>query len=254
MKRTFAITAIAASLLALSPAAAPQADESVQKPLGVVELFTSQGCNSCPPADLALAKFAARDDVVALGYHVDYWDYLGWQDTLGSDANTRRQYEYAEGLNRRGVYTPQAVINGRSHTNGGHYREISEMMARDKDRGLGLTVGLKFEDMGDRMRVSAEGAPTGGDKIHLVLVYFVRQADVAIDRGENAGKTISYVNAVTDYQTIGMWEGEAMTVDIPRSELAAKNADGCAVLLQKTTKGGRPGAIIGAAILPRQSS
>ena len=125
-----------AAALAIFGVAAPGADE--QKPaklLGVVELFTSQGCNSCPPADAALAKLAARGDVVALGYHVDYWDYLGWSDTLGSKANTERQYAYARGLNRRGVYTPQAVINGRAHTNGGRYGEIVSTMRQDMAAG-----------------------------------------------------------------------------------------------------------------------
>lgn len=232
----------------------PVSADEVRKPLGVVELFTSQGCSSCPPADTTLAKLAARGDVVALGYHVDYWDYLGWRDTLGSPDNAKRQYDYAAGLQRRGVYTPQAVINGRSHTNGGYYGEISSTMAKFDAAGEGLTVGMTLTDLGDRMRVTAQGAPTDGEKVHMVLVYFRRQADVTIDRGENAGKTISYVNAVVDYQTIGMWEGEALTVDIPLSELAVKHADGCAVLLQKATEGGHPGAIIGAAILPRRKS
>lgn len=248
-KRFLSLAALAAVLIAN-----PVAAGDVQKPLGVVELFTSQGCNSCPPADIALQKLAAREDVVALSYHVDYWDYLGWRDTLGSPDNAKRQYEYAAGLQRRGVYTPQAVINGRSHTNGAYYDEIASTMARYDIGGKGLTVGMKLTDLGDRMRVTAESGPTEGETVHMVLVYFRRQVEVPIERGENAGKTISYVNAVVDYQTIGMWEGEALTVDIPQSELAVKHADGCAVLLQKATEGGHPGAIIGAAILPRRTS
>jgi hypothetical protein len=246
--------ALAAGLAAFAQTDAVAGDALPAQPLGVVELFTSQGCNSCPPADSALMELAARGDVVVLGYHVDYWDYLGWADTLGSDANTKRQYAYAHGLKRRGVYTPQAVINGRSHTNGGHLREILAALKQDQAQGNGLTVPLTLKDLGDRMRVTAAGAPIGDAKVHMVLVYFRRHADVAIARGENAGKTIPYVNAVVDYQTIGMWEGRPLTVDIPNSELTAKDADGCAVLLQKATKSGDPGAIIGAAILPRQTS
>lgn len=252
MKTFFSILA-AAGVLVLAQAGALRAGE-VQKPLGVVELFTSQGCNSCPPADIALETFAGRSDVVALGYHVDYWDYLGWRDTLGSKSNTQRQYDYAAGLHRRGVYTPQAVINGRSHTNGGHYNEIADTLESYDRSGEGLTVGMTLTDLGDRMRVTADSAPTDGAKVHIVLVYFRVQADVKIERGENAGKTISYVNAVVDHQTIGMWEGHALSVDIPHSELAVRKADGCAVLLQKATEGGHPGAIIGAAILPRRTS
>ncbi|WP_421856192.1 DUF1223 domain-containing protein [Oricola sp.] len=222
--------------------------------LGVVELFTSQGCNSCPPADAALERFAARDDVLALGYHVDYWDYLGWRDTLGSAENSKRQYDYARALKRRGVYTPQAIINGRAHTNGGHYAEISNVLGTYDDNGKGLSVDLTVTDHGDRMHVSvADGAMPAG-KVHMVLVYFKRDTEIAIERGENAGKIIRYVNSVVDVQTVGMWHGEAMTVDIPLTELAAKDADGCAVLLQEAIRGGYPGPILGAAILPRQSS
>ncbi|GAB4355187.1 MAG: thioredoxin family protein [Oricola sp.] len=255
LTRFLSITAMAAGLAFSGSRAADAGDGTFAKPLGVVELFTSQGCNSCPPADAALRKLAARGDVVALGYHVDYWDYLGWSDTLGSKANTERQYAYARGLKRRGVYTPQAVINGRAHTNGGRYREIVAAMEQDMAAARGPAIGVKLTDLGDRIHVETEGT-AGGDagKVHIVLVYFRRHSEVDIKRGENAGRTIGYVNAVVDYQTIGMWEGAPLTVDIPHSELAAKNADGCAVLLQKATSGGDPGEIIGAAILPRQTS
>jgi len=253
INRLFSIAALAA-LVTLGPAKAGADDARPEKLLGVVELFTSQGCSSCPPADAALEELAARGDVVALGYHVDYWDYLGWSDTLGSKANSERQYAYAKGLKRRGVYTPQAVINGRSHTNGAHYREIVATMKQDAAAEQGLVVGLKLTDLGDRMHVSADGASViDAGKVHIVLIYFRRHSDVEIQRGENAGKTISYVNAVIDIQTIGMWEGKPLTVDIPNSEFTAKNADGCAVLLQKATTSGHPGEIIGAAILPRQT-
>ncbi|MCX7303033.1 MAG: DUF1223 domain-containing protein [Hyphomicrobiales bacterium] len=90
----------------------------ILKPKGVVELFTSQGCNSCPPADKVLAELAEKGEVVALGYHVDYWDYLGWKDTLATPENTERQHLYGKAFQERSVYTPQAVINGRLHVNG----------------------------------------------------------------------------------------------------------------------------------------
>jgi hypothetical protein len=98
----------AATLLALC---APSLGGDFQRPAGVVELFTSQGCSSCPPADHVLDELASSGDVIALGYHVDYWDYLGWKDTLGSPENTKRQYQYGKSLGERSVYTPQAVIN-----------------------------------------------------------------------------------------------------------------------------------------------
>jgi hypothetical protein len=238
----------------VSAAVAGAQDTEGERPLGVVELFTSQGCNSCPPADRALSRFAGRGDIVALGYHVDYWDYLGWRDTLGSKENSRRQYEYARSLKRRGVYTPQAIVNGRSHTNGGRYDEISSTLETYANAGNGLSVGLTVIDMGDLMRVSVSEGAAPKTEVKMVVVYFKQNSDVLVERGENAGKSIKYVNAVVDVQTVGMWHGDAMTVDIPVSEMDLKNADGCAVLLQETVSGGYPGPILGAAILPRQSS
>ncbi|TIO36397.1 MAG: DUF1223 domain-containing protein, partial [Mesorhizobium sp.] len=116
------LTAVALVLTALSRVASAAELEKVatgkpqtEKPLGVVELFTSQGCSSCPPADEFFAELAAKENVVALAYHVNYWDYLGWQDTLSNKENTERQYDYMRAFGSRSVYTPQAVINGRSH-------------------------------------------------------------------------------------------------------------------------------------------
>ena len=96
----------------------------------MVELFTSQGCSSCPPADALFAELAAKEDLVALAYHVDYWDYLGWQDTLSRKENTERQYDYMRAFGSRSVYTPQAVINGRVHVNGASRGEVDGALAR----------------------------------------------------------------------------------------------------------------------------
>lgn len=250
MKQIFAIAVLAAGLVVGLSAIA---QESPSRPLGVVELFTSQGCSSCPPADEALVRLVERGDVIALGYHVDYWDYLGWRDTLGSPDNSERQYNYARELNRRGVYTPQAILNGRSHTNGGRFDEIVDKLGDSENTDDGLTVDLQISQIGKRMRVSVAESARAAGEFHVVVVYFKDRTDVTIERGENAGQNITYVNAVTDVQTIGMWNGEQVTIDIPLSELASKEADGCAVLLQEATATGNPGAIIGAAILPRQS-
>ncbi|TCD13907.1 DUF1223 domain-containing protein [Oricola cellulosilytica] len=247
----FAIAALAAGLVVVGLSAAAQ--EGPSRPLGVVELFTSQGCSSCPPADEALVRLVERGDVIALGYHVDYWDYLGWRDTLGSRENSERQYNYAKELKRRGVYTPQAIMNGRSHINGGRFDEIVDRLGDYESKGNGLTVDLRISQIGKRMRVSVAGSAQAAGEFHVVVVYFKGRTDVTIERGENAGKNITYVNAVTDVQTVGMWNGEQTTIDIPLSELASNEADGCAVLLQEATASGNPGAIIGAAILPRQS-
>ena len=220
------------------------------RPVGVVELFTSQGCSSCPPADAALAEFAADPDVLALGYHVDYWDYLGWRDTLASADNTARQYAYARTLGSRTVYTPQAVLNGRQHLNGGKKAEIRTLLSDMARQGEGLPVPMTVDANAQRLRVTVDaGEKPGGYDFLLGVVYFRDRSEVRIERGENAGRAMVYANAVTGRQSLGMWDGAAMTVDLPRSKLDQHKATGCAVLLQAHGPSGDPGSIIGAANL-----
>lgn len=217
---------------------------------GVVELFTSQGCSSCPPADAALADFAQDRNVLALGYHVDYWDYLGWRDTLASSENTARQRAYAKALKSRTVYTPQAIVNGRVHLNGGKKNAIYGLMEEHRSAGTGLTVPVAVTAHSDRISVSvgAGDKPSGLDVV-AVIAYFRDRSEVEIARGENAGRTMTYANAVMAMQTLGMWYGKPMTIDLPGDKIARNDATGCAVLLQATGRGGVPGAILGAAHL-----
>jgi hypothetical protein len=235
--------------LCFGPALAGEA----KKPTGVVELFTSQGCSSCPPADAILEELAKKGDVIALAYHVDYWDYLGWQDTLASPDNTARQYEYAKSFGVRSVYTPQAVINGRTHVNGSSRAEISSTLGQFAKSGRGLSVDLKVMRAGDSVVIDAgEGAEQQEGKI--VLVYYDPAKPVVIERGENNGETITYWNSVTDIQTAGVWHGAAARYEFPVSEIAKKGGGGCAVLLQSTGKEGLPGPILGAAQIGPQAN
>ncbi len=237
---------MAAAILAGSATLAFAGD--IKKPSGVVELFTSQGCSSCPPADAVLAELAEAGDVVALGYHVDYWDYLGWKDTLGSPENTARQYQYGKFFGDRSVYTPQAVINGRTHVNGAKREAVAGALADLEKSGDGLTVGVTVTRSGESIMIDTEGAPDGTGDAHLVLVHFEPMKPVVIERGENKGRTISYANPVTRVQAAGMWHGKAARFEFPQSEIAKKG--GCAVLLQSVSKDGLPGPIIGAAVIP----
>ncbi len=224
------------------------------RPLGVVELFTSQGCNSCPPADKVLGDLAGRGDVVALSYHVDYWDYLGWRDTMASPENTGRQREYGRALAQSSVYTPEAVINGRTHVNGAHGDAVAATLDRLDEDGKGLGVDVSLERKGDSLIIETGDAPAGkAREAHLVLVYFDPAKPVVIKRGENSGKTITYWNAVTDFQTAGMWHGQAKRFELPLSEVE-KQGGGCAVLLQAVTDTGLPGPILGAAVMTRPAA
>lgn len=219
------------------------------RPLGVVELFTSQGCNSCPPADSVLMELSKKDDVIALGYHVDYWDYLGWKDTLGSRRFTERQYGYASSFGARTVYTPQAVVNGRADFNGASRNKILGALETMGKNGQGMSATISVSRQGNAITMDVDGAH-GEKEVHLVLVTFAKTQPVKIERGENRGKTILYTNPVTRVQTIGMWHGGPQRFELPESEVMKDVTGGCAVLLQSVTAQGHPSEIIGAALIP----
>ncbi len=231
---------IAALLVSLAPARA----EETAAPRGVVELFTSQGCSSCPPADAVLGQLVRRGDLLALSYHVDYWNYLGWADTLASKQNTGRQYGYAATMTRSNVYTPQAVLNGRTDVNGADQNAIENGLKKLEGLGQGLSIPVRASVNGKEMDISVGAGKGSGD---VVIAYFKRSQTVPITRGENSGKTITYINSVTDVETVGMWKGEALQLKLPMSVMDVREYDGCAVLLQQTGPNGEPGPILGAA-------
>jgi hypothetical protein len=242
MKLT-SLVQLATALLAISSFSGTSFAGDAKQPRGVVELFTSQGCSSCPPADALFSELAAEGDLIALAYHVDYWDYLGWRDTLGSPENTARQYEYGKSFGIRSVYTPQAVVNGASHVNGADRGKVLGSLGG----AVGLPVEIVVSQSGDSVMIDAGGASGSARKAHVVLVYFDAPQEVAIERGENNGKALTYWNAVSDIQTAGMWHGKAARYELPLSEIAKKG--GCAVLLQSMGEQGLPGPILGAAVI-----
>lgn len=236
----------ASVLLLTASLAVPAAAEDRAMPKGVVELFTSQGCRSCPPADKALESLAKQGEVVALSYHVDYWNYLGWADTLATPDNTARQYAYARSMGRSGVYTPQAVINGRDHVAGGNIASINGKVDGLRDVGRGLTVPISAEKSGDEIEIQIG---KGEGKADVVMVYFRRQQAVDVLKGENKGRTFTYWNSVTDIQTVGMWHGKDMRITLPAKVMQSGKSDGCAVLLQSSSPKGEPSAILGATVI-----
>ena len=236
-----AVPVLASVAWVMTPASAEAGEVT-----GVVELFTSQGCSSCPPADAELARLAEQGDILALSYHVDYWNYLGWTDTLSSRANTERQYGYAATLKRNNVYTPQAVINGQDHVNGAEGAEIDAMLQKLASTGSGLSVAVSAEMVADGLRIAVG---QGEGKADIVVVYFDDVTTVKITRGENAGRSITYRHSVQDVGTVGMWNGEAVTLNLPASVVSAHPGRGCAILLQQVGKDGAPGPILGAAVI-----
>lgn len=234
---------VLAATLALAGSAA-QAE-----PKAVLELFTSQGCSSCPPADELFGEYAKRDDVVALSLPVDYWNYLGWEDTLASHQNTERQRGYAAARGDRQVYTPQVVIDGRRHVVGSD-RAAIEAAITAEGNSLSVPVHLTFTD--DTMTVNVGASADGQSPRSVVwLVLYDRAHTVEIAGGENGGRRVTYYNVVREMRRLAMWKGEALTVDLPLLELNEASADGSAAILQQETKTGLPGPILGAAIHER---
>lgn len=245
--RTVYRLAMALALL-LVPSLGGAQEQVTQRPVGVIELFTSQGCNSCPPADELLREMASRGDVVALAYHVDYWDYLGWRDTLARPDNTARQKEYNEAFGSRSVYTPQAVINGRAHVNGAKRAKVAGTLERmaGSDRGMSVDVAVRYT--ADSVVIETGAAPRRVREAHVMLVYFNAATTVQIERGKNQGKSYVYANAVSGFHSAGMWHGKAARFELPLSEIAKKAKGGYAVLVQEMDRDGHPGAILGATV------
>jgi len=211
----------------------------------VIELFTSQGCSSCPPADKLLGAYADRKDILALSFNVDYWDYLGWKDTLASADNTERQRDYARARGDGQVYTPQVVVDGRTHVVGSSRSAIEAALKKAGD----FRVPIDLSATGDTITATIGKAAADTPHATLWLVMYDRSVTVPIGRGENSGRTITYNNVVRKLRPVEMWKGETMSVDLPKSEMTQVKADRCAVLLQTETAGGLPGPIVGAATL-----
>ena len=214
------------------------------EPKAVVELFTSQGCSSCVPADAYFEELVEREDVLALSFHVDYWDYLGWRDTLGDPANTARQREYAEVRGSRRIYTPQMIVNGATELVGSRRKEVEAAIER---AALPVPVKIRRRDGKVDIEVAARPLPRPWPTT-IRLVLFSSEAEVKIARGENAGATIDYYNVVRTMRPIGMWDGAAVKITLPGDELMQDGVDGCAVIVQEDLPNG-PGRILGAAQL-----
>jgi hypothetical protein len=229
---TFAALLAAASIGYFSTAAAG--------PRKVLELFTSQGCSSCPPADRLFAKLADDPQFIVLSLPVDYWDRLGWKDTFAKHAFTERQYAYARLRGDGQVYTPQAVVNGSEHANGANRRAIDASAETTSD----LSVPVSAERTGGDVVVSVGAPPAGGEvNATIVLLPYLASREVAIGRGENAREKLTYTNIVRDIVPIGRWKGQPLTRSIAAKDF--EGYDGIVVLLQAGTPE-QPGAILGA--------
>jgi hypothetical protein len=216
-------------------------------PRAVVELFTSQGCSSCPPADNLLGELAQDPTIVALSLSIDYWDYLGWKDTLALHGHSNRERAYASVRGDRSVYTPQAVINGLAHVLGSDREAIANAIAatHKNEEVLSLPVTLSAADGRLTIAVAPGSYPTKSGEVWLCPI--TKMIAVPVERGENKGRTLTYHNVVRRWMRLADWTGGAQTWDVPLSEFANGDIDAVAVVVQAGTAAA-PGPMLGAAM------
>src|SRR6516164_4268043 len=216
------------------------------EPRAVIELFTSQGCSSCPPADKLLADLAADPSLVAISIPIDYWDYLGWRDTLADPRNTARQKAYAHARGDGQIYTPKVVVNGTLHAVGSDKAAIELAIAASRKNGaMSLLPTLALTD--GRLNVSVPDAADFHTGAEVWLFGLRKTATVAIGRGENKGRAITYHNVVRRWVKLGDWTGKANSWSIPVQTLKSANIDEAVVLVQSGTVE-KPKTILGATL------
>lgn len=205
----------------------------------VVELYTSQGCSSCPPADALLSELGEREDVIPLAFHVDYWDYIGWKDQFASPKFTKRQKGYARAGGWKMIYTPQVIVNGMEDVVGSRPEEVAALIRKHETEPAHARVTLKR--LGDSVLIRAEGiGMTTPCDIHVLR--YAPSEEVMIERGENAGKTVYYSHIVRDWDVAARWDG----VGVFQSEVPVPAGEPVVVLLQAP----KYGPILAAARLP----
>jgi hypothetical protein len=226
------------------PGAARAQSVTAAQGMSVVELFTSQGCSSCPPADALMVQLSKEPGIIPLTYPVQIWDYLGWRDTLAKPAFTRRQKAYAANVAGRRVYTPQAIVNGRAHCVGSDFSALvrlrqsaasasrSQVAVRRSSEGWTLAVSLAEVD----------------GPAHVVLLPVMMREEVQIGRGENSGRSVTYANVVRDILDLGVIAPGKRNFSVRRTDLAEHGADGFAVLIQ-TGDIDSPGFVLAGALV-----
>jgi hypothetical protein len=222
------------------------------EPRALLELFTSQGCSSCPAADRLMGQLAKDPALVALSVPVDYWDYLGWRDTLANPAHSARQRAYARARGDGQVYTPQIVVNGALDALGSDQTAVEQAIAETTKESSVMSVPITLSVSGSALSVKVPSAETSEQAAAEVwLCPLARTVAVAIARGENRGRTLTYHNVVRNWVKLGDWKGAQSTWDVPLPQIKAAGIDAAAVVLQEGTHE-RPGIVLGAALTPLQ--
>ena len=223
--------ALAAGLLTLT---AGNSTYAAATPPVVVELFTSQGCSSCPPADTLVVELARDPSIVALTFHVNYWDYLGWKDPYASAESTDRQRNYSSYLGRNNVFTPQVMVDGMHSAVGSNRREVNAAIAKARTQPHG-SVTITPAAAGKLLKVEVgQGSAALAAPASVLAFRFVRQTSTPVKAGENRGETLATVNSVTSITPLGSWQGKAADYEIAAPQNAS---EGIAVVVQNEQTG-----------------
>ncbi len=210
----------------------------------VVELYTSQGCSSCISADVYLQQLSRRDNVITLTFPVTYWDYLGWKDTLAKPEYDARQRAFATAAASADIYTPQIIIDGTHREVGSQTEVIDELIAfQTGERPPAIAINLWPGPRSIAVNIAAGTLPAGAQSATILLIQYDARQIVTIDKGENAGKQLTYTNVVRTITPVGIWRGEAMGLNLPIRAFHRAGYSGIAVLLQVDDAG----QILGAA-------
>jgi hypothetical protein len=217
-------------------------------PRAVIELFTSQGCSSCPPADRVLGELAKDPSVIALSLPIDYWDYLGWKDTLADSRFSARQKAYSRARGDREVYTPQAVVNGAAHVIGSDLASIESAIGSTARADGVMSVPVTMTQAGKLLTVSIAAQPTSAAVAHgeVWICSISKSVPILIGRGENSGREITYHNVVRNLMKVGDWNGNSGSWTVPIESVVRDGADGAVVYLQDGNRD-KPGPMLGAA-------
>jgi hypothetical protein len=218
------------------------------EPRAVVELFTSQGCSSCPPADQIIGELAKDPSVIALSLPIDYWDYLGWKDTLADSRFSARQKAYSHMRGEREVYTPQVVVNGSAHVIGSDRNGIESAIDDTKKADGVMSVPVSMTLAGKQINISvaasSKGPATGHGEVWICSIS--KAVPITIGRGENRGREITYHNVVRNLLKVGDWNGTSGSWTVPLENISREGVDAAVVYVQDGNRD-KPGPMLGAA-------
>ncbi|CAN5134637.1 DUF1223 domain-containing protein [soil metagenome] len=228
--------------------AAMSASAARAEPRAVIELFTSQGCSSCPPADRLLGELAKDPSVIALSMPIDYWDYLGWKDTLADSRFSARQKAYSSMRGDRDVYTPQVVVNGELQVIGSDRGKINSAIEDSRKARSVMSVPVSMTVAGNEVKVSVAASEKGATQSHgeVWICSVARSVPIAVGRGENRGRELTYNNVVRNWLKVGDYTGNAANWTVPLENVARDGVDAAAVYVQHGSRD-KPGAMLGAA-------